>query len=77
MAFPAVAGLAAVFASLLFLVYPYKEESLLVRAFLSSLSCINLQEVLGERIRQVLDDCWERRDSSGGIADPHGNTGIF
>ncbi len=32
---------------------------------------------IGERIRKVLDDCWERRDSSGGIADPEGNTGIL
>ncbi len=30
---------------------------------------------IGERIRRILTDCWDRRDASGGIADPDGNTG--
>ena len=33
------------------------------------------QDALWERIRSVLKDCWDRRDSYGGIADPL-DTGI-
>ena len=34
-----------------------------------------IQDVLNERIREVLNDCWDRRDPSGGMADPLPNTG--
>ena len=34
-----------------------------------------IQDVLNERIWEVLNDCWDRRDPSGGMADPLPNTG--
>jgi hypothetical protein len=46
-----------------------------------SLSCYVMfltvfhKDGIGERIRRILTDCWDRRDASGGIADPEGNTG--
>ena len=30
---------------------------------------------LSERIRNVLNNCWENMDAEGGIADPDGRTG--
>jgi hypothetical protein len=34
-----------------------------------------VQDGINERIRNVLNNCWEKRDSKGGIADPQGQTG--
>ena len=34
-----------------------------------------MQDYLNERIRGVVKDCWDRRDPSGGIADPLLGTG--
>ena len=43
--------------------------------FMYCLPCIFDKDGIGERIRRILTDCWDRRDASGGIADPDGNTG--
>jgi hypothetical protein len=34
-----------------------------------------VQDGINERIRNVLNNCWEKQDSKGGIADPQGQTG--
>jgi hypothetical protein len=33
------------------------------------------QDGLSDRIKRVLNDCWDKRDAHGGIADPKGLTG--
>jgi hypothetical protein len=33
------------------------------------------QDCINDRIREVLADCWKRRDPSGGLPDPEDSTG--
>ena len=40
-----------------------------------NIGIVDIQEVISERIWGILQDCWDRRDANGGLADPEDNTG--
>ncbi|XP_023331505.1 uncharacterized protein LOC111703709 [Eurytemora carolleeae] len=50
------------------------EKDLDIRAYLNSFD--KQEDELSERIRNVLNNCWENMDAEGGIADPDSRTGL-